>query len=107
MGLFDIISYYLFTPLWPFGIVIPIITTIAMFYRRVELIKFIPIICTAIWGLVRIILTFPLLGKRTPEAYDFPLEQLLLIGTMGLILIVLFLSAASTWITYKILKKLN
>jgi hypothetical protein len=107
MGLFDFLTYYLFIPLWPFGIVIPIIATIALFYKRINLIKFVPIICTGIWGLVRVMLTFPLRGERTPVAYDFPFEQLLLIGTIGLILVVLFLSAASTWITYKILKKLR
>jgi hypothetical protein len=107
VSLFGFLDYYLFIPLWPFGIVIPIIATIALFDKRNYLIKLVPIICTGIWGLVRIMSTFPLRGERTPEAYDFPFEQLLLIGTIGLILVVLFLSAVSTWITYKILKTLN
>jgi len=103
----DLLINVLFIPLWPFGIVIPIIATIFLFHKRINLIKFIPIICTGIWSLVRVILIFPVSGERTPESYDFPLEQLLLIGTIGLILVVLFLSVASTWITYKILKKQN
>ena len=107
MGLFDLLDYYLFIPLWPFGVVIPIVATIVLFHKRISLIKFIPIICTGIWGLVRVILTFPIPGERTPEAYGFPLEQLLLIGTIGLILAVLFLSTISTWITYSILKKIK
>ena len=108
MGLVDFFIHQVFIPLWPFGIVIPIITTIILFYKRITLIKFVPLICTAIWGLVRFMLTFPVSGEITPEAYDlFPLEQLLLFGTMMLILVVLFLSVVSTGITYIILKKLK
>lgn len=99
--------YALFIPLWPFGIVIPIVATIILFYNRKNFIKFVPIICTSIWGLVRIMLTFPQRGERTLESYDFPIDQLILIGTVGLILVVLMLSALFTWITYKILKKLK
>ena len=103
MGIVDA----LFTPLWPFGIAFPILATIYLFYKRNDLIKFVPFICTGIWGLVRVALTFPIRGERPPEAYDFPLEQIVLIGTIGLILVVLFLSAVSTWITHRILKKIN
>ena len=101
MGLLYFSVNALFTPLWPFGIAIPIISTIVLFKKYQYLIKFVPIICTSIWGVVRIILTFPLRGERTPESYDFPLEQIILIGTIGLLFVVLFLSVIFTWITYK------
>ena len=107
MSLLDLISYYLFIPLWPFGIVIPVIATIALFNKRARLIKFVPIICTGIWGIVRVMQTFPLRGEWTPEAYELQLERIMLIGTIGLILVVLFLSSVSTWIIYKILKLLK
>ena len=103
-GIMDLI-YALFIPLWSFGIVIPVISTIILFYNRKNFIKFVPIICTSIWGLVRVMLTFPQRGERTPESYDIPLEKLLLIGTIGLVFVVLFLSVTFTWITYKIVKK--
>ena len=64
-------------------------------------------ICTSIWGIVRIILTFPVRGERTPEFYDLQLEQIILIGTIGLVFVVLFLSVIFTWITYSIVKKIK
>ena len=103
----DLLIHYLFTPLWPFGIVFPIIMTIGFFYKRNNLIYFVPIYCTGVWALVRLMLVFSFTGERTPESYDFPLEQLLLIGTIGLIIVVLVLSVVSTWITYLILKRLH
>jgi len=102
---------FLFIPLWPFGIVVPIVFTIVLYYANRNLIKIVPFVSTAIWLIVRVILIWDvLIGALFPERriqneLDFSIEPLILAGTAGLTIIVLVLSLLSTWITHKILKK--
>jgi len=109
----------LFIPLWPFGIVIPIISTVILFYTRRSLIQPTPFICTAVWFVVRVILiwdvlwdafiTFLFPNRHVEDSLGlgFSLELFIIMGTVGLTIIVLIFSVLSTWITHKILKKFN
>jgi len=101
----------IFVPLWPLGIVFPIIATIFLFYKRKSLIFYVPIISTVIWAIPRIFFLRSILFATNPDEQnaqyplDIPLESLIITGTIGLTLVVLTLSALTTWVTHKVLKK--
>ena len=109
MGIVDILIEALFIPLWPFGIIVPIIATVVVFYKRRNLVKFVPFATTGMWFLVRLILMWQLIATlNSPDVYvaeGFPVESLLVVGTMGMAFAVLVLSMLFSWVTFKILER--
>ena len=106
----------IFVPLWPLGIVFPIVATIVLFYQnRRDIIFNIPLISAGIWFLAQVItlrdVFFPTIfgdrsGPTMLNGLDVSLERLVILGTVMSMLVVLVLSALSTWVTHKLLKKI-
>ena len=107
----DFLVGLIFIPLWPMGIVFPIILTVVSFRRRKRLIAYVPIISTSIWLIARVILSWDVFRRLASDEQsstyplDFPLESLIIVGTFGLAFVVLLLSVLSAWVTHKVLKK--
>ena len=114
MDFIDAIITGLFIPLWPLGIALPIIATIILFYKkRRDLIVLVPVVSTAIWFIARVVLMWDILigiifpEHRISNPIGINLETLILTGIIGLALVVLTLSALSTWVTHMVLKKIS
>jgi len=110
MDFVDILISFIFVPLWPLGVVLPAITTAILLHRRRNLIVVVPVVSTAIWLIARVVLLWDVISaiifpaSHSSNTIDIPFESLVIIGTIGLTLVVLVLSALSAWTTHKILK---
>jgi len=106
----DALVDILFIRVWFLGIIAPTIATVILFYKRKPLIFYVPIISTAIWFIAQVIIlwgvffSFSSGAESTAYPLDIPLESLIMFGTVALALVVLLLSALTTWTTHKILK---
>ena len=107
----DIIDI-LFIPIWPLGVVIPVLATIVLYKSYSRFVKFVPFVSTVIWFVARIMIMWDVFVKiaypesRSPIEVDFSYNRIIIFGTISLTLIVLVLSLLSAWITRIILKKL-
>jgi|GEM_PF-5197848 len=103
----------LFIELWPFGIIIPIIATVVLFFSRSDLIKFVPFVSICIWLIGNIILLWDFIvaafvpERQIENPLGFSFEVLAVSQTALFAIFVFLLAWFFTWITHKILKKLN
>ena len=110
----DFLLAHIFTPLWPLGIVFPVIATVILFRKqKKKLIFYVPLTAISIWGLVRLDTVLRLLSvpeeqiNRDALGLDIPIESMLIGYTIFLAIVFCVLSILSTWITYLVLKKMN
>ena len=113
MLILDAIVSAIFIPIWPMGFAIPAIATIVLHSRgRKHLVKLVPLICTSVWLLVRIMLMWDVIivalfpDAPTRTQLDPAFAPIIIGGTLALALVMLACSAFTTWATSNILTKL-
>ncbi|MCL2457096.1 MAG: hypothetical protein FWD19_06080 [Defluviitaleaceae bacterium] len=103
----DFFYEVIFIPLWPLGIIFPMLATIFFFEKRKKIIFFVPFFSTAIWALPRFFLLRD--AKFEEEALEIlgNLQALVMFGAIALTLLVFVLSVLTTLITFFVLKKIG